>query len=540
MTLYLILGRHGARIHPVSNRDRDNIRYLPLLVLKDMIKSNLNDRIRYIKDHKKTVVFFEHTELHYIAISKTNSHHLLLHHLIIIQSYLSFMYGPAFATRLSTTQPSPFQPNRASLSPISPEELSSAAARMISLCRLNPYLAVQPIQVSEDLRKRFRASLREGCDHAFAASEKRKSSFGSAFQALSMQSMREEPTPLPNGSWSHAMLWVQDKLLVRVNNGSADRSPYDIDSNELLAVLILVQGFLKAHGSNDTLYPGDQSASSAHQNTKPQMIRTSRSSNHSLDTHHSRTPESTNSSTIATPPSSGGYVPSSFALSNKSSASNISSITNVTPVVSFSTPPQLSLMLFSNQNPSIHTTDSVSISDNDSIAHSEPVSISRSQSRPESCHSGSFGSTLSADHEPRPVSVPIGHHRRGSPVSSDPLSSSLSLLSSSLPASSALSYPTNQKTGGVRRPVNAMGRQHQRSRSSVDSLSKLLPPVTPEPSESKVTTAWFNVGEELQEKSVYLGQVSEGVTLVVIYDPPKVSPRHVVYTTWFCYLNPSF
>jgi hypothetical protein len=59
MTLYLILGRHGARIHPVSNRDRDNIRYLPLLVLKDMIKSNLNDRIRYIKDHKKTVVFFE-------------------------------------------------------------------------------------------------------------------------------------------------------------------------------------------------------------------------------------------------------------------------------------------------------------------------------------------------------------------------------------------------------------------------------------------------------------------------------------------------
>jgi hypothetical protein len=181
---------------------------------------------------------------------------MLLQHLIIIQSYLSFMYGPAFVTRLSTTQPSPFHPNRASLSPISPSELSSAAARMISLCRLNPYLAVQPIQVSEDLRKRFRTSLREGCDNAFAASEKRKSSFGSAFQALSMQSMREEPTPVPNGSWSHAMLWVQDKLLVRCNNGSADRSPYDIDSNEMLAVLILVQDFLKAHQTNDTSYPG--------------------------------------------------------------------------------------------------------------------------------------------------------------------------------------------------------------------------------------------------------------------------------------------
>lgn len=166
------------------------------------------------------------------------------------------MYGPAFATRLSTTQPSPFQPNRASLSPISPSELSSATARIISLCRLNPYLAVQPIQVSEDLRKRFRVSLREGCDNAFTASEKRKSSFGSAFQALSMQSMREEPSPLPNGNWSHAMLWVQDKLLVRCNNGSADRSPYDMDSNELLAVLVLVQSFLKAHAMNDSSDPG--------------------------------------------------------------------------------------------------------------------------------------------------------------------------------------------------------------------------------------------------------------------------------------------
>ena len=68
-----------------------------------------------------------------------------------------------------------------------------------------------------------------------------------------------------------------------------------------------------------------------------------------------------------------------------------------------------------------------------------------------------------------------------------------------------------------------MSRQHQRSRSSIDSLTKLLPPVTPEPSESKVTTAWFKVGDELQEKCVYLGQVSEGVTLVIIYDPPKVS-----------------
>jgi hypothetical protein len=59
MTVYLILGRHGARIHPTSNTERDGIRYLPLLVLKVLIKSNLNDRIRYITDHQKTVVFYE-------------------------------------------------------------------------------------------------------------------------------------------------------------------------------------------------------------------------------------------------------------------------------------------------------------------------------------------------------------------------------------------------------------------------------------------------------------------------------------------------
>lgn len=120
---------------------------------------------------------------------------------------------------------------------------------MISMCRMNPYLAVQPVQVSEDLRKRFRASLREGCDNAFTATEKRKSSFGSAFQALSMQAMRDTQestsSPLSNGGWSHAMLWVQDKLLVRCNNSIADREDSDIDSHELLAILILVQDFLK-------------------------------------------------------------------------------------------------------------------------------------------------------------------------------------------------------------------------------------------------------------------------------------------------------
>lgn len=269
----------------------------------------------------------------------------------------------------------------------------------------------------------------------------------------------------------------------------------------------------------------------------------SRASNHSIETSHSRTPESIASSAIATPPSNGytGFAPSTFTISNKSSASNIASITNITPVVSFSTPPQLSLMLFSNQQPSVHASDSLSLSDNDSIVRSEPVSISRSQSRPESCHSSSLGSAVSTDQESRLISTPIGHghHSRQFPVSNDSLSSSINFLSSSLPSASATTLSQlsmSQRSSGSKRHINAMSKQHQRSQSSIDSLSKLLPPPSPhsEVSESKVLTGWFKVGDSLQEKYIYLGHVSDGLTVVVVYDPPNVSICSSLKLYTFC------
>lgn len=67
-----------------------------------------------------------------------------------------------------------------------------------------------------------------------------------------MQSMRDtqEPSPLSNGTWSHAMLWVQDKLLVRCNNSAAEHGDSDIDSHDLLVILIHVQDFLKEQTAN--------------------------------------------------------------------------------------------------------------------------------------------------------------------------------------------------------------------------------------------------------------------------------------------------
>ncbi|CAM0140348.1 hypothetical protein VKS41_007023 [Umbelopsis sp. WA50703] len=536
MTVYLILGRHGARIHPTSNTERDGIRYLPLLVLKDLIKSNLNDRIRYITDHQKTVVFYENSELHYIAISKTGSKHALLQHLIIIQNFLAFHYGPSFPTRLSNTQPSPFQQTRISASPLTATRLSAKVSRIIELCRQAPYLAVQPVQISEDLRKRFRASLREGCEQSFTTSttEKRKSSFGSAFQALSMQSMRDavDSAPTPSGCWSHAMLWVQDKLLVRCEN-IPDQTESTLDNLDLLCILTLVQDHIKRQGYNSPLQDmmADSQPSTV-KSTEPQMIRNSRASNASIDTSHSRTPESIASSAIATPPSnaSSGYAPSSFVFNSKSSASNVASITNVTPVVSFSTPPQLSLMLFSNQNQQINHSEPISISNNESGRRPESVSMSSTQSHAASSPSSSLGSTLSADHEPRPVSVPLKHHR-SYPIPSEPKSSSSNVLSSSLPNSTGgvpLQLSMSHGSQPAKRPTAAI-KQHHRSRSSADSLSKLLPPPAQEPSpDGKVVMAWLKVNDTLEEKCIYLGPVSDGVTVVVIYDPPKPSSANLM------------
>lgn len=261
--------------------------------------------------------------------------------------------------------------------------------------------------------------------------------------------------------------------------------------------------------------------------TEPQMIRHSRPSIASIDTSHSRTPESIASSAIATPPSnaSSGYAPSSFVLSSKSSVSNVASITNVTPVVSFSTPPQLSLMLFSNQNQHINPSEPITISDGESVGRTEPVSISRYQSRAASSTSSSLGSTLSADHEPRPVSAPLNHHRNF-PILNESRAPSVSVLSSSLPDSSGgvpLQLSMSHGSQPSKRPTAAI-RQHHRSRSSADSLSKLLPPLAQEPShDGKVVMAWVKVNDTLEEKCIYLGPVSEGVTVVIIYSPPKVS-----------------
>lgn len=69
MITYFIINKLGTVVYqsintkklannPTANESQ-RIRYLPLLVIKDLIKANLNDVIQYIKVGNKTVAFKE-------------------------------------------------------------------------------------------------------------------------------------------------------------------------------------------------------------------------------------------------------------------------------------------------------------------------------------------------------------------------------------------------------------------------------------------------------------------------------------------------
>lgn len=71
MITYFIINKLGTVIYQSTNtkkhhssntttaNESQRIRYLPLLVIKDLIKANLNDVIQYIKVGNKTVAFRE-------------------------------------------------------------------------------------------------------------------------------------------------------------------------------------------------------------------------------------------------------------------------------------------------------------------------------------------------------------------------------------------------------------------------------------------------------------------------------------------------
>jgi hypothetical protein len=67
MISYFIINKAGTVLYEsihskkynVRSTDSNRIRYLPLLVIKDLIKANLNDSIQYVRSGKKTIVFKE-------------------------------------------------------------------------------------------------------------------------------------------------------------------------------------------------------------------------------------------------------------------------------------------------------------------------------------------------------------------------------------------------------------------------------------------------------------------------------------------------
>lgn len=64
MISYFILNKSGTILYhsggePLDNTDSSRIRYLPLLLIKDLIKVNLHNSIQHVRSGGKLVTFWE-------------------------------------------------------------------------------------------------------------------------------------------------------------------------------------------------------------------------------------------------------------------------------------------------------------------------------------------------------------------------------------------------------------------------------------------------------------------------------------------------
>ncbi|CAO3592994.1 unnamed protein product [Absidia cylindrospora] len=265
MISYFILKKSGRIIYQLvddeklDGSDTGHIRYLPLLLIKDLIKAELCDHIHHVRSSGKVAAFWERHNLLFIACTKQERIPVaVLHkHLFIIDNYLRFSFGPQWQLRLHNDTTTPHS-RRALYPTITTDHLTTCLAQLPFLgtshtLRSHHCLClVEQIDLQEELNLRLSETLRDCCDSSFPylPTATAKSTANKISNFFSSSPRRTSPTTILGqhsmetdrcpGNWNHALLFAREKVVVRCSNKDQHRNtPITDDLLYYLKIMVL-------------------------------------------------------------------------------------------------------------------------------------------------------------------------------------------------------------------------------------------------------------------------------------------------------------
>ncbi|OBZ83456.1 hypothetical protein A0J61_08496 [Choanephora cucurbitarum] len=210
--IYFILNKLGSVIYQSEQHDlmteNNKIRYLPLLVIKDLIRANLHDVLEYVDTGQKLVVFKEQQNLLYVAYADKYPSlpvSVIQLHLKTMHQYLKFHYGPHWALQLQGNHP-----RRHKHTPsLRPSDIHTCLSqlpftqRIHSIRSIESLCATEQVQLDDDLRTRLTESLAQCCQPFVYSPSK------SPFFSLDTVD-----------TWSRCFLFAREKLVVEASHQS--------------------------------------------------------------------------------------------------------------------------------------------------------------------------------------------------------------------------------------------------------------------------------------------------------------------------------
>ncbi|KAI9484828.1 hypothetical protein BDB00DRAFT_109918 [Zychaea mexicana] len=393
MITLLILNNSGDVIYQSTQKHQPSegskIRYLPLLLTKDLLKANFHDRIQYLHTRNKTITFLEKHGLLYIAWTQRASIpvNLVHQHLFVIDRLLRFHFGPQWHMRVENISASRggrynnHHGHRRQHQEISLAQVSACIERL-SLISTQPLYSpdmlcsVEQVELHDDLRNRLAQTLRQCCDMAFSFSPAPATRFTSFFatpprihpssrssssqqhqdhhrRTNSFQYHHEGGTPVGSLMWSDAFLFAKNKIVVRCAKSEIDELMEEDLPHEVLFYLCNM-----AAEYADQATAREDLAGKRHVLHAPSRSQNILESSYSADSIHkpvyatssdsTPTPQASSSEATGSQKSSVTYVYDSssisapFKVKEKSASSvTVASSNCSTPSLSWSSPPPL-------------------------------------------------------------------------------------------------------------------------------------------------------------------------------------------------------
>ncbi|KAI9025924.1 hypothetical protein CLU79DRAFT_743764 [Phycomyces nitens] len=525
MISYFILNKSGDLIYqsvPENNPasvEGSKIRFLPLILIKDLIKANFRDRIQYVKSGKRTVAFWEKSGVFYVAWTRdqTVPVSLLHHHLRVIHRFLRFNYGPQWFSHLQGPTLSRTQRAHSSFS-LSTTNIASCLSHLPflihnRLCAKDILCHVEQVEVHEDLRNRLTRCLETSCLSTLVSPPSRPPTKLASFFTPPKRTIHGK---LYTGDrnfldhhasehmrhWTHAFLFAKEKIVSHCLNHeqSSPKAPDDL----LMFLQLLVAHYLgERQPDTEGVAP-----------SLPQPIARPPSPVNSLDKlsvaggsasteSASSPPIYTSSSETASHNSSFAYISNTtsapFKIRKKSSSATVMASASPVPSVSWSSPPPLIYSHLLSHLPK-HAQDSLSLDERH------------------------FRNDCQSDDSNLPRNATIKHRGISSSerISTHQLSSSFPteteffMHNHQLTQSSAPSSPkVHSRANSLAEPLSTKGSVKSLLVTFLQGEEDKPPPETSDV-EGMLVWRWMSTGDTISLCSIFVTGVGDGLCAVVV------------------------